>query len=70
MDIIEASHTHWEEELVWDCLHVPKPQRGPHNQEAWAKFQEGRAIYKDPVVIVKAGWPSRSYSVAKRDPSG
>lgn len=35
MDIIEVFCASWEEEFVWDYLHVPKAQRGIHNEDAW-----------------------------------
>lgn len=59
MEEIEASRSQWEDDLVWEFLHVPKPQRGPHNHKA-SCFQDikqewslGWAIHKDKVVVVK-----------------
>lgn len=58
-------------------MHVPKPLREPDCEETWARFQDihqkwrlGREIYKDRVMVVKAGHPARSHSVAVRRADG
>lgn len=38
MEITVVSCASWEEELIWDYLHVPKAQRGLHNEDAWDMF--------------------------------
>lgn len=73
MDIVEASREQWEGDLVWDYLHVLKPQRTP-DSEVWVRFQDiykewklGRAIYKDRVLVLKAGQHTCSYSISVKE---
>lgn len=70
MDIVENSRGEWEDDLVWDFLHVPKPLRVPES-DAWAQFMDireewklGHAIYRDRVLVVKVGQPTRCHSVS------
>lgn len=72
MDIVDDSREQWENDLIWDYLHVPKPKRVPES-EVWARFKDihwewklGRAIYRDKVLVVKEGQHTRSYSVSVR----
>lgn len=58
MEVVEHSREEWENNLVWDYLHVPKPNQNPKS-EVWARFKDiqrkwklGRAIYKDKVLVV------------------
>lgn len=73
MEVVENSREQWENYMVWDYLHVPKPKRTPES-EVWVRFKDiqkewklGRAIYKDKVLVLKAGQNTRSYSISVRD---
>lgn len=70
MNIVEASREQWERNLIWDYLHVPKPQRTP-DHTIWVRFQDifkewrqGRAIYKNRVLVKKPGQHTRSFSIS------
>lgn len=70
METVEASREQWESDLIWDYLHVPKPQWTP-DSEVWVRFQDiyrqwklGRTIYKDRVLVLKAGQHIRSYYIS------
>lgn len=77
MDIIEGSQREWEDDMVWEYMHFPKPLRKPHCEQAWTwlkdiqrEWQPGRAIYRDRMVVVKAGQPAKNHSVAVREADG
>lgn len=57
MQVVEDSRDQWEDELVWNYLHVPRPLRTPES-DLWMRFQDikkewklGRAIHKDRVLV-------------------
>lgn len=35
VDITKDSRGEWEDDLVCEYMHVPKPLRGPHSDQAW-----------------------------------
>lgn len=77
MNVMDYSRREWDDDLVREYMHIPKPLQVPDCKETWAQFQDirqewslGRAIYKDRVVIVKVGRPARNHSVALRKADG
>lgn len=68
MDITEESQKEWEDDLVREYMQIPKPLlvtdcEQSQFQDICQEWRLGRAIYKDRVVVVKAGQPTRSHSI-------
>lgn len=72
METVEASRDQWEGDLIWDYLHVPKPQRTSDHemcvrfQDIFREWRQGRAIYKDRVLVQQLGQHMKSYSISVR----
>lgn len=74
MDIIENSWVEWKDDLVWEYLHIPKPLQVPECEETWARFKDiwkkwqlGRSINKERVIVARMGRPMKSHSVSARE---
>lgn len=72
----EGKSKKWEYDMIWNFLHVPKPLR-VWESVAWAYFVDihqewrlGRAIYRDRVLVVKEGRPTKSHSISIREEGG
>lgn len=46
MDIVPNLRGEWEDDLVWEHLHVPKPQQVPECEETWASFEDIRKEWR------------------------
>lgn len=62
MQEVEENRQSWCEDEIWEYLGVPRPCRTPEYPKFWENFLSckqswslGRHIYKDKVVVVKAG---------------
>lgn len=76
MNIVKNSWGKWEDDLICDFLHFPKLLQVPES-EVWARFRDiqgesrlGRSIYKDWVLIDRAGRPMQSYLVSIHEEGG